>query len=132
MARPSSALVPSRRITIGDADVDPLERGDDAVRDLFTLGDATEDVDEDRLHVRVVVDHLERAGHDLGVGAAADVEEVGRRAADLADDVDGAHREAGAVGDDADEAVEADVLQALVVPRLAHARRAPAISSYSS
>ena len=36
-------------------------------------------------------------------------------AADLVDDVDGAHGEPGAVGDDADVAVEADVLQALVV-----------------
>ena len=39
-------------------------------------------------------------------------------AADLADDVDGAHGQAGAVGDDADRAVEADVLQALLVGRL--------------
>ena len=37
---------------------------------------------------------------------------------DLVDDVDGAHGQAGAVGDDADGAVEADVLQALVVGRL--------------
>ena len=36
-------------------------------------------------------------------------------AADLAHDVDGAHREPGAVGDDADVAVEPDVLQALLV-----------------
>ena len=70
------------------------------------------------LTVRVVVDDLERAGHDVGVGAAADVEEVGRLAADLVDDVDGAHGQAGAVGDDADGAVEAHVLQALLVGRL--------------
>ena len=38
-------------------------------------------------------------------------------AAHLADDVDGGHGQAGAVGDDADAAVEADVLQALVVGR---------------
>jgi hypothetical protein len=61
---------------------------DDAVGDLLALGDAAEDVDEDRLDVGVVVDDLERAGHDVGVGAAADVEEVGRLAADLVDDVD--------------------------------------------
>ena len=67
------------------------------------------------LHLRVVVDDLERAGHDVGVGAAADVEEVGRRAADLVDDVERAHGQAGAVGDDADRAVEADVLQVLLV-----------------
>ena len=38
----------------------------------------------------------------FGVGAAADVEEVGRRAADLVDDVEGAHDEPRAVADDAD------------------------------
>ena len=54
-------------------------------------------------------------GHHVGVRAAADVEEVGRRAAHLVDDVDRAHRQPGAVGDDADVAVEPDVLQALVV-----------------
>ena len=63
----------------------------------------------------VVVDDLERAGHDVGVGAAADVEEVGGLAADLVDDVERAHGQPGAVGDDADVAVEADVLQALLV-----------------
>ena len=68
--------------------------------------------------VGVVVDDLEGAGHHVGVGAAADVEEVGRLAADLVDDVDGAHGQAGAVGDHADEAVEADVLEALLVGRL--------------
>ena len=118
IARPSSALVPSRRMTIGRVDVDPAEGVDDAVGHLFAPGDAAEDVDEDRLHLRVVVDDLERAGHHLGVGAAADVEEVGRAAADLVDDVERAHGQPGAVGDDADVAVEADVLQALVVGRL--------------
>ena len=102
------------------------ERGHDPVRDLFALGDPAEDVDEDRLHVRVVVDDLERARHDLGVRPAADVEEVRRLAADLADDVDGAHRQAGAVGDDPDVPVEPDVLETLVVgralTRVAHLR----------
>jgi hypothetical protein len=51
------------------------------------------------------------AGHHVGVGAAADVEEVGSGAAHLVDDVERRHREAGAVGDDADGAVETDVLQ---------------------
>ena len=99
-------------------DLHPLERLHDAVGDLFALGDAAEDVDEDRPHVGVVVDDLERAGHHVGVGAAADVEEVGRAATDLVDDVDGAHREPGAVGDHADRAVEPDVLQALLVREL--------------
>ena len=110
--------MPSRRITIGGVDLHALERLHDAVRDFFALGDAAEDVDEDRPHVRVVVDDLERARHDVGVRAAADVEEVRRAAADLVDDVDRAHREPGAVGDDADRAVEPDVLEALLVGEL--------------
>ena len=62
---------------------------------------------------------IESAGDELrGVGAAADVEEVGRLAADLVDHVERAHGETGAVGDDADRAVEADVLQVLLVGRL--------------
>ena len=53
---------------------------DDAVGHLLAPGDAAEDVDEDRPHLGVGVDDLERAGHHLGRGAAADVEEVGRLA----------------------------------------------------
>ena len=66
----------------------------------------------------VGVDDLEGGRHHVGVGAAADVEEVGRLAADLVDDVERAHGQAGAVGDDADAALEADVLQALLVGQL--------------
>ena len=95
-------------------EVDSTQRFDDALRHFFTAGDAAEDVDEDALDLVVEVDDLERSGHHVGVGAAADVEEVRRRAPDLVDDVERAHREAGAVGDDADGAVEPDVLQALV------------------
>ena len=54
------------------------ECGHDAVGDGITCGDATEDVDENRLHRRVGEDDLEPVGHDLGGGAAPDVEEVGR------------------------------------------------------
>ena len=64
-------------MTIGASQVDPAERLDDAVGHLLAAGDAAEDVDEDRLHVLVGVDDLERGGHHVGVGAAADVEEVG-------------------------------------------------------
>ena len=47
----------------------------------------------------------------LGVGAAADVEEVGRLAAGQLDDVHRRHGQAGAVDHAADRAVEADVVQ---------------------
>ena len=100
--RPSSALVPSRRITIGarrstrpSASTMPLATSSPRVMPPKMLMKIA-------LHVLVEVDDLERGGHHVGVGAAADVEEVGGRAADLVDDVERAHRQAGAVGDDAD------------------------------
>jgi hypothetical protein len=99
----------------GRPDVDPSQRLHDAVGNLLALRDATEDVDEDGLHAGVVVDDLERVRHHVGVGAAADVEEVRRLTPDLAHDVDRAHRQPGAVGDDPDVPVESDVLQSLGV-----------------
>ena len=64
---------------------------------------------------------LERRLHLLGVGAAADVEEVGRLAAGGLDDVHRRHREAGAVHHAADVAVERDVAE-VVLRRLGLAR----------
>ena len=57
---------------------------------------------------------LERLGDALGRGAAADVEEVRRLAASQLDHVERRHREARAVDDAADVAVEADVGEAAV------------------
>src|SRR6478736_4601438 len=99
---------------------DQLERLDDAVGDLVARGDATEDVHEDALDGRVAEDDLEAVGHDLRRGAATDVEEVrGLDAAELLtgvrDDVERAHDQAGAVADDADLAVELDVVEALLL-----------------
>ena len=59
--------------------------------------------------LRVLQHDLERLGHLLGRGAAADVEEVGRLAAEQLDGVHGRHRQAGAVDQAADVAVELDV-----------------------
>ena len=86
----------------GRAELDPAHRLDDALGHLVDPGDAAEDVDEDGLDCRVGVDHLERVGHHVGVGTAADVQEVGRAPADLGHDVERRHGEPGAVGDDAD------------------------------
>ena len=95
--------------------LDSAKALDDAVGDLLAPCDSAEDVDEDRAHVLVVVDHIERCGHHVGARPAADVEEVGGLAAHLIDDVERAHRQPGAVGDDAHRAVEADVLQILLL-----------------
>ena len=106
---PSSTLVPSRRTTSGTFRPTSFTAAMTPVGDGVALHDAAEDVDEDPLHLRVGGDDLERRGHLLGGGAAADVEEVRRLAAVVLDDVHGRHRQAGAVDHAADVAVELDV-----------------------
>ena len=98
------------------------QRGDDAVGDRVAGGDAAEHVDEDAAHRRVRQHDLQAVGHHLGRGAAADVEEVGRldpavRLARVGDDVQSGHHQAGAVADDADLAVELDVVEVLGLGR---------------
>src|SRR3954447_10439847 len=88
------------------AGVELARGGDDALGDLVAAGDAAEDVEEDGADLGVGDDHFQRVDDRLGFRAAARVEEVGRRAAGLGDDVEGGHAEAGAVGEDADVAVE--------------------------
>src|SRR5439155_23799813 len=94
-------------------DLDSAERLDDPVGHFIAAGDPTEDIDQDRPHVRVGVDHLERVRHDVRIRATTDVQEVCGRSTDLIYDVERAHRQAGAIGDDAHAAGQADVLQAL-------------------
>ena len=116
--RPSSAFVPSRRITIG------ARRSTRPIASTMPFATSSPRVMPPKMlmkidfDVLVEVDHLERSGHHVGVGAAADVEEVGGGAADLVDDVERRHGEPGAVGDDADRPVEADVLQVLLLGQL--------------
>jgi hypothetical protein len=95
----------------GELQPDFLDGFDDALGDHVAVHDATEDVHEDALHVRIAEDDLERGDHLVLRGAAADVEEVGRVAAEVLDDVHRAHREAGAVDEAGDVAVERDVAQ---------------------
>src|SRR4051795_1782659 len=99
-----------------------LQRLDDAVGHGVAGGDPAEDVDEDALHGRVGQDDVQPVGHDLGRGAATDVEEVGRAdpaelLAGVGDDVQGAHDQAGAVADDPDLTVELDVVEVLGLGR---------------
>ena len=120
MRRPSSTLLPSRRTTSGLLASSPRISSAPTMP-LATAshdGDAAEDVHEHALDLRVVEDHVEAVGHHLGGRAATDVEEVGGlhaavRLAGVRDDVEGAHHEARAVADDADRAVELDVVEAL-------------------
>ena len=97
-----------------------LQRLDDAVGDRVAGGDAAEDVDEHALDLRVAQDDVEAGGHHLGRGAAADVEEVGRLdaavlLAGVGDDVERRHHQARAVADDADLAVELDVVEVVLL-----------------
>ncbi len=72
---------------------------------------AAEDVDEDRLHIRVGEQDL-KGVLDLLLGcAAAYVEEVGRAAAGVLNDVHGRHGQARAVDHAGDGAVELDVVE---------------------
>ena len=91
--------------------IDLARRRDDALGDHVAAHDAAEDVDQDRLDVRVGQDQLERDGDPLVRRAAADIEEIGRVAAVQLDDVHRRHREAGAVDHAADIAVELDVVE---------------------
>ena len=108
---PISTLVPSIRMTIGTRHAELLHRGNHAFGEHVAAQDAAEDVDQHRLDVLVRHQDLERVADLLGIGAAADVEEVRRLAARQLDDVHRRHREAGAVDHAADRAVEPDVVQ---------------------
>ena len=97
-----------------------LQRLDDAVGDRVARGDAAEHVDEHALDLAVAEDDVQPGGHHLGRGAAADVEEVGRLdaavlLAGVGDDVQRGHDQARAVADDADLAVELDVVEVVLL-----------------
>src|SRR6185369_6510575 len=94
-----------------DAQVHRLAGGDDAGGDGVALHDAAEDVDQDGLDLLVLQHDLEGFRDLLGGGAAAHVEEVGRRGAEQLDGVHGRHGQAGAVDQAADVAVQGDVGQ---------------------
>src|SRR3984957_18881721 len=95
----------------GNLEAGFLDRRDHALGNDVAFHDATENVDQDALHVGIGGDDLERRG-DLGlVGAAAYVEEVRRRHSVKLDDVHGGHREAGAVDHTPDVAVERDIVE---------------------
>src|SRR5690606_27450772 len=94
-----------------DLEAQLLGSRDDAVRDDVALHDAAEDVHEDALNSLRLEDDLEGLRDGLLRGAAADVEEVRRLAAEVLDGVHRRHREARAVDEAADVAVELDEAQ---------------------
>ncbi len=76
---PCSTLVPFEPHDEGHPEPELLGGGDDAGGDDVAAHDAAEDVDEDALHLGALEDDLERRLDLLLGGAAAHVEEVGRR-----------------------------------------------------
>ena len=120
--RPSSTLVPASRTTSGTVGLSSLHGLHHALRHPVAAVDAGEDVDQHRL---APSDRRAPGGtrcrHPLGRGAAAHVEEVGRRAAGVLDHVHRGHGQAGAVHDAADLAVERHVVDP-VLRRLRLAR----------
>lgn len=88
-----------------------LDRADDALGDGVATHDAAEDIDQDGLDVVAGQNQLEGFLDALGIGAAADVQEVGRLAAGKLDDVHGGHCQAGPVDHAGDIAVERDVIE---------------------
>src|SRR6185437_11739072 len=95
------------------------QRRHDAVRHLIARGDAAEHIDEHAADAGVGQHDFQAVGHHLGRGTAADVEEVrGADAAEgltgLRDHVQRGHHQARAVADDADLALELDVVEVLL------------------
>ena len=93
-----------------------LERADNTAGDLVAGGNAAEDVDEHGANLLVTEDDVQALRHDLGRGAAADVQEVrGLHAAELLaghrDHVEGRHDQARSVADDADLALQTHVVE---------------------
>ena len=113
-------LPPLLRVRAVEADDDRVldrglvERLQHPARDLVAARDPAEDVEEDRLHLRVGADDLERIDHALRVTAAAEVAEVRRPPAGERDHVQRRHDEAGAVAEDPDLAVELHVRDAFL------------------
>ena len=95
-------------------DLGPSSACEDAARDLVAARDAREDVEQDRAHLRIGADDLERVDDALRVAAAAEVAEVRGPAAGERDHVERRHDEAGSVAEDPDLAVELHVGDALL------------------
>jgi hypothetical protein len=94
---------------------DLAEGCDQPLCDLVAAGDPGKDVHEYGLHRLVGEDQIDGLLDRFGVRAAAGVEEVCGRSAGLGDDIERRHDQTGPVAEDADVAVEFDVLQALVL-----------------
>src|SRR5215203_6517566 len=95
----------------GEGEPRPLYGRQQPPRHLVAAGYAAEDVEEHAPDLFVGGDDIEGGRDLLGVGPATDVAEVGGFSAGLGDDVQRAHHQPRPVAEDADVAVELDVLK---------------------
>ena len=102
-------MLPSIRTTIGRVQWTSRGRFDDPLGNDVAAHDAAEDVDEDPLDVRILQNDLEGLRHFFPGGPAPHVQEIGRLAAELLQDVEGCHGQSGAVHHAADVPVQLDV-----------------------
>src|SRR5271167_1169182 len=113
------AVQPDHQRLVGVVAED-LQRLHDPIGNGVTRGDATEHVDEHALDLCVTQDDVETGGHHLGRGATTDVEEVrwldpAVLLARVGHDIQRRHDQPGAVTDDADLAVELDVVEVVLL-----------------
>ena len=95
----------------GERETDFLDGFDDAGGDDVAIHDATENVDEDGLHVRIAQDDLERRGNLILRSPTTHVQEVGRHAAEVLDDVHGGHGQTGTIDHAGNVAIQPDIIQ---------------------
>src|SRR6056297_919131 len=79
---------------------------DDGRRDRRAASDAAEDIHQNGFAIRVGQQDPESFGHLFGICATTDVQEVGRFATVILDDIHRAHRQSGTVDQAADVAIE--------------------------
>ena len=91
-----------------------FHRVDNPLRDHVASHDSAKNVYQDRFHVFVRDQNLERFGHLLFGRAAADIEKVGRAAAVKLDDVHRRHGQTGAVHQTGDVSVETDIIETVL------------------
>ena len=87
---------------------------DNSGGDDVALHDAAEDVDQNPFDLVIGEDELECFGDAFDGGAATYVEEVGRIATVVLDDVHGRHGQAGTVDHTADVAIQGDVREVVL------------------
>src|SRR5262249_22568838 len=91
-----------------------LGRGHNPRGDDVALHNSAEDIHQDSTHIGVAQYNLKSGGDLFFAGAATDVEEVGRSATEVLDDIHGRHGQARAVHQASNVPVQLDVIEAVL------------------